>query len=178
MRQHCLTEEWQRFTSLPPSEQILERGAVLVAQWSQPEKHVNYSWISSQLDHIAEQTKNLLEEQHPTHPLFSLPTEQLHLWRTRNIEDNQWSGPRTMQVIAALREVMFSRLGFQGDGEMYCSSEMYYSSENSFIDQVLERKNGIPITIAIIFESVARRVGVRCEPVSSPAHFFLRWKEK
>lgn len=178
MRQHCLTEEWQKFTNLPPKEQILERGAVLVAQWSQPEKHVNYSCVSSQLDEIAERTKSVLKEQHPTHPLFSLPAEQFRLWRTKNIDDNQWSGTRTRQVIAALREIMFNRLGFQGDSEVYCTSEMYYSSENSFIDQVLERKHGIPITIAIIFESVARRVGVRCEPVSSPAHFFLRWKEK
>ncbi|KAG7209067.1 hypothetical protein KM043_015222 [Ampulex compressa] len=72
----------------------------------------------------------------------------------------------------AVCKVLFHKLGFHGN------SEMYYISENSFIDHVLEHKRGIPITLAIVFESVARRLGIRCEPVTFPSHFLLRWKER
>ncbi|XP_015606754.1 F-box only protein 21 [Cephus cinctus] len=172
LRQHYLTQEWKKFIALPPNEQILERGAALVAQWSQTERRVPYSYIAALLDDIAEQTKDLLREQHPTHPIFSVSDSKFELWKRSNIDDNQWSNSETRRVMSALCEVMFNRLGFHGN------SEMYYSSENSYIDRVLELRRGIPITLAIVFESVARRLGVRCEPVSFPAHFLLRWKER
>ncbi|KAK2588852.1 hypothetical protein KPH14_001721 [Odynerus spinipes] len=172
LKQNYLREEWQKFINLPPKERILERGATIVAQWSQPERHVSYSHISSSLDDIAEQTKSLLRERNPTHSIFLVPTEQFLIWKCTNIDDNQWSTLEARQIMDALCKVLFHKLGFHGN------SEMYYSSENSFIDKVLERKHGIPITLAIIFESVARRLGIRCEPVSFPSHFLLRWKEK
>ncbi|XP_046622269.1 F-box only protein 21-like isoform X2 [Neodiprion virginianus] len=172
LRQNCLREEWQAYINLPAKDQILERGAVLVAQWSQPELRISYSSISATLDRIAEQVKEYLREQNPSHPIFSTSKEQFELWKLANIDDNQWSGVNSRQVITALCEVMFKRLCFHGN------SEMFYSSENSFINRVLEKKHGIPITLAIVFESIARRLGVRCEPVSFPAHFLLRWKEK
>ncbi|XP_012255244.2 F-box only protein 21-like [Athalia rosae] len=172
LRQNYLKEEWRAYVNLPPVEQILEQGAVFVAQWSQPELRIPYSYVSSMLDNIADQIKEYLRDQNPSHPICSTSKEQFELWKRTNIDDNQWGSTETRQVIAALCEVMFRRLGFHGN------SEMFYSSENSFINRVLESRHGIPITLAIVFESVARRLGVRCEPVSFPAHFLLRWKEK
>ncbi|XP_068970232.1 F-box only protein 21-like [Bombus flavifrons] len=171
LKQTHLKDEWKKFLSLPPKQQTLERGATIVAQWSQPERHVSYFAISSALDNIAEQTKELLREQYPNHTIFSIPTERFNFWKNNIIGDNQWDVTETRQLTDALCEVLFKRLGFYGN------SEMYYSSENSFIDRVLERRRGIPITLAIVFESVARRLGIHCEPVSFPSHFLLRWKE-
>lgn len=171
MKQNHLKDEWQKFISLPPKQQTLERGATIVAQWSQPERHVSYSTISSALDNIAEQTKELLREEHPAHSIFSIPAERFTFWKNNIIDDNQWNILEARQVTDALCKVLFTKLGFYGN------SEMYYSSENSFIDRVLEHRLGIPITLAIVFESVARRLGIRCEPVSFPSHFLLRWKE-
>lgn len=172
LKQTHLKHEWQKFISLPPNEQTLERGATIVAQWSQPEKDLSYSSISAALDNIAEQTKELLKEQYPTHTIFSTPTEQFDYWKNHIINDNQWSVLETKRVTDALCEILFKKLGFYGN------SEMYYLLETSLIDCVLEDKRGIPITLAIVFESVARRLGVRCEPVSFPSHFLLRWKER
>ena len=172
LKQSHLKDEWQKFISLPPKQQILERGATIISQWSQPNKHVSYSHISSLLDNIADQVKELLRQQYPAHSIFSAWTDQFTYWRNNIIDDNQWSVTETRQITDVLCKVLFEKLGFYGN------SEMYYSSENLFIDCVLERKQGIPITLAIIFESVARRLGVRCEPVSFPSHFLLRWKER
>ena len=49
----------------------------------------------------------------------------------------------------------------------------YYSFRNSCIDSVLTRRRGIPITLSILYEAVARRLGVLCEPVNMPGHFVL-----
>lgn len=130
LKQTHLKDEWKKFLSLPPKQQTLERGATIVAQWSQPERHVSYFAISSALDNIAEQTKELLREQYPNHTIFSIPTERFNFWKNNIIGDNQWDVTETRQLTDALCEVLFKRLGFYGN------SEMYYSSENSFIDRV------------------------------------------
>ncbi|KAF5303229.1 hypothetical protein FQR65_LT19010 [Abscondita terminalis] len=44
-------------------------------------------------------------------------------------------------------------------------------------EQVWPKRQGLPITLAIIYESVARRVGLKCEPINFPAHFLLRFTE-
>lgn len=43
--------------------------------------------------------------------------------------------------------------------------------------QVLITKQGAAISLAIIFESVARRLGVHCEIITFPSHLFLSWRE-
>ncbi|XP_076756126.1 F-box only protein 21 [Xylocopa sonorina] len=172
LRQKHLKTEWEKFISLPPKQQTLERGATIVAQWSQAEKHISYLAISSKLDNIAEQTKELLREHHPAHPIFSVPKETFTFWKNNIIDDNQWSVSDSKQITNALCTVLFKKLAFHGN------EKMYYSLENLFIDRVLEDRHGIPITLAIVFESVARRLGIRCEPVSFPSHFLLRWRER
>ncbi|XP_043497553.1 F-box only protein 21-like [Polistes fuscatus] len=172
LKQNYITKKWQRFINLPVNEQILERCATFVAQWSKPERCISYSNISSLLDDIANQTKDLIYERHPEHSIFSLPPEQFLIWKREIIDDNHWSIQETKEIMNALCEVMFHKLGFQGN------NDMYYYPNNLFIDKVLELKEGTPIILAIIFESIARRLGLRCEPVNFPSHFFLRWKEK
>ncbi|KAF7995108.1 hypothetical protein HCN44_004580 [Aphidius gifuensis] len=171
IRQCYLANEWNKFINLPENKQTLERGAILVSQWSQPEKRVSDLIVKSQLDNIADTTKKLLHDKNPCHPIYSTPIDVLNEWKDTNIYDNQWNSNDTREIMTVLCDVMFKKMLFHGN------SEMYYSSVNSFIDQVLEKRRGIPITLAIVFESVARRLGVRCEAVSFPSHFLLRWKE-
>jgi regulator of sirC expression with transglutaminase-like and TPR domain len=60
------------------------------------------------------------------------------------------------------------RNGFSGnDGN-------YYDAENSYIDSVLRRKHGIPISLAVVYLALARRVDVRAYPVGFPGHFLVR----
>jgi hypothetical protein len=62
--------------------------------------------------------------------------------------------------LTAINSVMYDQLGYKGAGEAY------YDLDNSFIDRVLERRTGIPITLCVIYEAVARRLGVHLHPVS------------
>uniref|UniRef100_A0A1B6E1X2 Hemimethylated DNA-binding domain-containing protein n=1 Tax=Clastoptera arizonana TaxID=38151 RepID=A0A1B6E1X2_9HEMI len=167
-----VSKKWEKFKNDPPEKQILERGAVIIAQWCQADLEITDELISNQLDYIVDCIRNVLKlEYGERHPALCVSTEDLAGWRTSNISDNQFNATISRQIIAAASEVLFNQMGFHGD------SEMYYLPENSYINKVLDLRQGIPITLSIVFESVTRRLGVKCEPVSFPGHFLLRWRD-
>src|SRR5205823_6434970 len=49
----------------------------------------------------------------------------------------------------------------------------YYDVENSYLDRVLARRTGIPITLSIVFMEVARRVGLPMQGIGLPGHFVV-----
>lgn len=57
------------------------------------------------------------------------------------------------------------RAGFHG------AADDYYGLENSCIDQVLERRRGIPITLAVLYLCIARRAGLAAVGINFPGHF-------
>ncbi|CAG9827376.1 unnamed protein product [Diabrotica balteata] len=171
IRQHHLSKVWKEYISLPPSRQILEVGAVFVAQWCQPNVEVTVENIGHRLDMIAEEVKSALRTVYPEHPIFKATQEQLDLWRRQNKEQNEWKVNECRQLITIMREVLFQQMRFSGN------NHAYYMPQNSFINEVLDKRQGLPITLAIVFEGVARRLGLRCEPISFPAHFLLRFCE-
>jgi regulator of sirC expression with transglutaminase-like and TPR domain len=68
----------------------------------------------------------------------------------------------------ALSEYLYVTLGFRGN------EQDYYDPKNSLLPDVLDRQLGIPITLALVYCEVARRVGVRARGVSFPGHFLVR----
>lgn len=68
----------------------------------------------------------------------------------------------------AIADQLFVRAGFLGN------TADYYDPRNSFLDEVLARRLGIPITLSVLYVEVARRVGVRASPVGFPGHFLVR----
>jgi regulator of sirC expression with transglutaminase-like and TPR domain len=67
-----------------------------------------------------------------------------------------------------VRELLFGELGLRGN------DEDYGDPRNSFLDQVLDRGVGIPISLAVLTIEIGRRVGVTFEGVGMPGHFLLR----
>jgi len=63
---------------------------------------------------------------------------------------------------------LYGRLGFRGN------EQDYYDPRNSLLPDVLDRKLGIPITLALVYCEVARCAGVRARGVSFPGHFLVR----
>jgi regulator of sirC expression with transglutaminase-like and TPR domain len=63
---------------------------------------------------------------------------------------------------------LYGSLGFRGN------EQDYYDPRNSLLPDVLERKLGIPISLALVYCEVARRLGVRARGVSFPGHFLVR----
>jgi regulator of sirC expression with transglutaminase-like and TPR domain len=71
--------------------------------------------------------------------------------------------------IETLNQYLFEDQGFAGN------TANYDDPRNSFLNQVLDRRVGIPITLALVYIEVARRAGVRVEGVNFPGHFLLRF---
>jgi regulator of sirC expression with transglutaminase-like and TPR domain len=67
-----------------------------------------------------------------------------------------------------LGEHVYGRLGFRGN------DEHYYDVRNSYLNDVLDRCRGIPITLAVVYIEVARRAGVLADGVNFPGHFLVR----
>ena len=73
---------------------------------------------------------------------------------------------------AALVAHLFSREGFRGN------EDHYYDPRNSYLNEVLDRRLGIPITLAIVAMEVARRLHLPLTGVGLPGHFVLRYSAK
>ncbi|HLW71003.1 MAG TPA: tetratricopeptide repeat protein [Candidatus Binataceae bacterium] len=78
------------------------------------------------------------------------------------------AGPNTIAKIQALSEFLFTRKGFDGNREAFADPR------NSFLNDVLERRLGIPITLAVVYIEVGRRLGLNLFGVSFPAHFLVK----
>jgi regulator of sirC expression with transglutaminase-like and TPR domain len=74
----------------------------------------------------------------------------------------------TQGVLRTLNRVLFEEEGLHGN------RDDYYDPRNSFLNDVLERKTGIPIALSVIYMEVARRVGLPVFGVGMPGHFLLK----
>ena len=70
--------------------------------------------------------------------------------------------------VIALNQFLFEDLGYWGN-----TSE-YYDPRNSYLNEVIDRRTGIPITLSILYMEVGRRIGLELEGVSFPGHFLVR----
>lgn len=78
-------------------------------------------------------------------------------------------GVRPALVLKALRAVLAEQEALRGnEGD-------YYDPRNSFLNDVLERKVGIPISLSVVWMEVARRVGLPLEGVGFPGHFLAKY---
>ena len=68
----------------------------------------------------------------------------------------------------ALNQFLFRELGFRGN------DKEYYDPRNSYLNEVIDRRTGIPITLSILYMELGRRVGLPLEGVSFPGHFLVR----
>jgi len=74
--------------------------------------------------------------------------------------------------ISMLNEYLFDELGFDG------AEEDYYDPGNSFLNVVLDKKTGIPITLSIIYAEIAKSVGLDLQIIGFPGHVIVKYKEE
>ncbi len=70
--------------------------------------------------------------------------------------------------IIALNEFLFDDLGFGGN------PDDYYDPRNSYLNEVIDRRRGIPITLSVLYMEIGRRIELPLEGVSFPGHFLVR----
>ena len=79
------------------------------------------------------------------------------------------SGDKSAQCgVKALNEYLFDELQFTGN------RDKYEDPRNSCLNEVLERRTGIPLTLSIVYMEVARRAGLQVDGINFPGHFLVR----
>jgi regulator of sirC expression with transglutaminase-like and TPR domain len=71
--------------------------------------------------------------------------------------------------IAALNLVLFQEHGFRGN------REHYFDPRNSFLNEVLDRRTGIPISLSVLYIEVAQRIGLALQGIGFPGHFLVKY---
>jgi regulator of sirC expression with transglutaminase-like and TPR domain len=72
------------------------------------------------------------------------------------------------ETVIALNHYLFDELGFRGN------AADYYDPRNSYLNDVMERRLGIPISLSVLYIDVGRRLGLLLEGVSFPSHFLVK----
>jgi len=70
--------------------------------------------------------------------------------------------------VVELNQFLFDELGFHGN------ADHYYDPRNSYLNEVLDRRTGIPLTLSVLYLEIGRRIGLALEGVSFPGHFLVR----
>jgi regulator of sirC expression with transglutaminase-like and TPR domain len=82
----------------------------------------------------------------------------------KDTEESQW--------LAALDEYLFKQNGFHG------SRTDYYHRANSYLNRVIDDREGLPITLSLLYMEIGRRLGLKIEGVGLPGHFVVRFVPK
>jgi regulator of sirC expression with transglutaminase-like and TPR domain len=73
-----------------------------------------------------------------------------------------------LKVVQTINHYLYDYLGFKGD------QATYYDPDNSFLNRVLERRAGIPITLSLVYLEVAKRLDFPMLGIGFPGHFLIR----
>jgi regulator of sirC expression with transglutaminase-like and TPR domain len=78
------------------------------------------------------------------------------------------AGGKGRRAFARVNRYFFEDLGFRGN------AEDYYDPRNSYLNEVIDRRRGIPITLSVLYCEVARRAGLSAYGVGFPGHFLVK----
>jgi regulator of sirC expression with transglutaminase-like and TPR domain len=73
-----------------------------------------------------------------------------------------------LRIIQTINTYLYEQLGFRGN------KEDYYDPRNSFLNEVLNRRTGIPITLALVYLELAQRLDFPMVGIGMPGHFLIR----
>lgn len=135
----------------PEQTMDLDEGALLIADLGSP--GLDHAYMRRLLDALATEVRTELRMA----PGSRLPSHSLGLRATAE------------RTLRAMRLVLYELEGFTG------AKDDYYAPENSFLNNVLERRRGLPITLSVLYMEVARRIGAPLVGVGLPGHFIAKW---
>ncbi|WP_420545999.1 SirB1 family protein [Nitrosopumilus sp.] len=75
-------------------------------------------------------------------------------------------------LISMLNEHLFENLGFSGD------DDDYFNPKNNFLNEVIDKKSGLPITISILYVEIAKFIGLDLKIVGFPGHILVKYNEE
>jgi regulator of sirC expression with transglutaminase-like and TPR domain len=73
-----------------------------------------------------------------------------------------------LKVIQTINQYLYTDLKFHGN------EDDYYNPRNSFLNDVIDRRTGIPITLALVYLEIAKRIDFPMVGIGMPGHFLIR----
>ncbi len=73
-----------------------------------------------------------------------------------------------LKILKTIQQYLYENLGYSGD------RAEYYDPRNSFLNQVIDRRRGIPITLSLVYLAIARRINFPMVGINLPGHFIIR----
>jgi len=145
--------------------------SALVSRTSPPTARLRFAEMVSREDeqiNLAEAALLIAAEEYPRVEVeVDLYLEKLD--RIGDIAREQAnSASRALDLIAAVNFTLFDELGFRGN------RASYYDPRNSFLNEVIDRRIGIPITLTVVYIEVAKRIGFPIKGVAMPGHFVAK----
>lgn len=84
------------------------------------------------------------------------------------VHDRCPADSRTRHILGQINWVLFVEEGFRGN------TDAYYDPRNSYLNDVMDRRTGIPISLSVLYLALADRLGLPMSGVNLPAHFLIR----
>lgn len=154
----CYVPSWQRLRE--NANATMEDGAILLSEWGTQQCGAQ---IRNHLDLLACSFARKI-----------LTSEGVNIRNACSLKDLSGAMENLLQtrsrlsVLADLLEFLASDVGLKG-----VRHQDYYDFSNSFLHSVLVKKCGIPISLSVIYSSVASRVGIEVQALNTPGHFLL-----
>jgi regulator of sirC expression with transglutaminase-like and TPR domain len=132
--------------------------SLLAAEVARPETELN----------LARAALLVAQEEYPqlSIELYLSRLEQL----AEEVKDRLADETAPLVVLDELHDTLYVRQGFRGN------DNAYYDPRNSFLNDVLDRRLGIPLTLGILFLEVGWRLGLPLQGVNFPGHFLVRYR--
>jgi regulator of sirC expression with transglutaminase-like and TPR domain len=122
----------------------------------QPDEAINLARAAL---YIAQEEYPLLDPEEYLNALAVMATE---------VEERLPPERYPLRVVQTLNHYLYEDLGFAGN------AAHYYDPRNSYLNDVIERRRGIPITLSLVYLEVAKRIGFPMVGVGMPGHFLIR----
>lgn len=140
-----------------------EKDISLISEWNSFVNNVNYNLIEKCL-----KLAQILE-----YPDLDISMEIEKIKEIGvNFRNRITESKNPTYVISLLNEFLFDVEEFQGD------LDDYYNPKNNFLNYVLEKRSGIPITLSILYTEIAKYAGLDLKIVGFPSHVIVKYKEE
>jgi regulator of sirC expression with transglutaminase-like and TPR domain len=104
----------------------------------------------------------------PEYPALDVSAYVEELDRLGAVASQRIAASPGRPALANVIRYVYEELGFRGN------TEDYYDPRNSFLNEVIDRRTGIPISLALVLTEICQRVGIEARGVSFPGHFLVR----
>lgn len=109
---------------------------------------------------------------------YAYPTLEVDLYRRQLDEMAQEVrdriGPRASgeETVKTLNRYLFTEQGFKGN------TKNYYELENSYLNRVIDRRTGIPISLSTVYLVIGKRLGLPVQGIGMPGHFLVKFESE